>query len=97
METLDFLYTVAVAILTIEMFVILLVLVALVFGMNYGTRYLNINIKLWMPQLRGYLTQAQDISNKVAVKMVNPPIQFRSRLVGVRQSLAALVGRGPKD
>ncbi len=92
METLDFWYTVAVAVLTVEMFVIMLVLLAMVFGMNYGARYVNINIKNWMPMLRGYLTQAQTISHKVAVKVTRPPILFRSGLVGVRDSLAALVG-----
>ena len=96
METLDFWYTVAVAVLTLEMFVVMLVLLVIVFGMNYGARYVNLNIKDWMPMLRGYLTQAQGISQKVAVKVTRPPILFRSGVVGARDSLAALVGRGRK-
>ncbi len=96
METLDFWYTVAVAVLTVEMFVIMLAMLAMVFGMNYGTRYVNLNIKDWMALLRGYLTQAQDISHKVAVKVVNPPIQYRSRFIGARQTLLALFGQGRK-
>jgi hypothetical protein len=90
---LKFWYTVAVFILSIQLFVFILVIGGLVFGVGFGAKKLNEKLHQWVPLGQQYVLKGERLTKEYSAKVVEPPIRIASQAEGVRRTVRVLFGR----
>ncbi len=93
MLSLEFWFTVAIIILFVEMSALLLIMVALMFGLGFGAEVLRNKLKLWMPLAQGYAGKGANLTKEYTTKAMRPAIAAESAVTRWQTTLKTLLRR----